>query len=260
MIRGIVLRRGGKGGGISKAVIVTVMMAILSLMRSTSKCLFLRRGTVAAFPIIIHNVSRRTRSQGNLLSNSNRSHQVSRTSRRWLVSTTSPSSSPEREQQQEEERILLIRQELERIGIDAKQLHQAAISSIENPTAGYDSNFGKPAIKTYRSFIYPKKEIVSTSISAAAGRCARQLDFQIKRQKSQTAEWVRNHDQALEARKQVFPLVLVLDNLRSSFNVGSIFRTADACGCQEIITCGITVSCHYLYLFESDYLNELVSK
>ena len=243
MIRGIVLRREGTGGGTPKAVIATVMMAILSLMPSTSKCLFLRRGTVAAFPIIIHNVSRRTRSQGNLLSNSNPFHQVSRTSRR-LVSTTSPSSSPEREQQ-EEERILLIQQELERIGIDAEQLHQAAISSIENPTAGYDSNFGKPAIKTYRSFIYPKKEIVSTSIAAAAGRCARQLDFQIKRQKSQTAEWVRNHDQALEARKQVFPLVLVLDNLRSSFNVGSIFRTADACGCQEIITCGITVSCHY---------------
>ena len=255
MIRGILFRRGG----IPKAVIVTAMMAILSLMPPTSKCLFLRRGTVAAFPITIHSVSRRTRSQGRLISNSNRFHQVSRTSRRWLVSTTSSSSSPEREQQ-EEERILLIRQELERIGIDAKQLHQAAISSIENPTAGYDSNFGKPAIKTYRSFIYPKKEIVSTSISAAAGRCARQLDFQIKRQKSQTAEWVRNHDQALEARKQVFPLVLVLDNLRSSFNVGSIFRTADACGCQEIITCGITVSCHYLYLFESDYLNELVSK
>ena len=40
--------------------------------------------------------------------------------------------------------------------------------------------------------------------------------------------------------RRIFPLILVLDNVRSAFNVGSIFRTADACGCLEIITTGIT--------------------
>jgi len=40
--------------------------------------------------------------------------------------------------------------------------------------------------------------------------------------------------------KVTFPLTIVLDNLRSAFNVGSIFRTADACGCKEVITTGIT--------------------
>lgn len=36
------------------------------------------------------------------------------------------------------------------------------------------------------------------------------------------------------------PLVLVLDNVRSGMNVGSIFRTADAFALEKIILCGIT--------------------
>lgn len=38
------------------------------------------------------------------------------------------------------------------------------------------------------------------------------------------------------------PIHLVLDNLRSAFNVGAIFRTADAIRAAEIICCGYT--CH----------------
>jgi len=37
-----------------------------------------------------------------------------------------------------------------------------------------------------------------------------------------------------------FPLILVLDNIRSSHNVGSIFRTADAFLLEGIYLCGIT--------------------
>lgn len=37
-----------------------------------------------------------------------------------------------------------------------------------------------------------------------------------------------------------FPLIILLDNVRSAFNVGSLFRTADAAGCSEVITTGIT--------------------
>ena len=36
------------------------------------------------------------------------------------------------------------------------------------------------------------------------------------------------------------PLVLILDDIRSMYNVGSIFRTADAFRIQKIILCGIT--------------------
>ena len=38
------------------------------------------------------------------------------------------------------------------------------------------------------------------------------------------------------------PLILVLDNVRSTHNVGSIFRTADAFRVQEIFLCGITAT------------------
>jgi len=37
-----------------------------------------------------------------------------------------------------------------------------------------------------------------------------------------------------------YPLHGLLDNLRSGFNVGSIFRTADACGISHLHLCGIT--------------------
>lgn len=37
-----------------------------------------------------------------------------------------------------------------------------------------------------------------------------------------------------------FNLVVVLDNIRSTYNVGAIFRTADAAGVLKIYLCGIT--------------------
>jgi tRNA G18 (ribose-2'-O)-methylase SpoU len=36
------------------------------------------------------------------------------------------------------------------------------------------------------------------------------------------------------------PLVLVMDDIRSALNVGSIFRTADAFGLERVVLCGIT--------------------
>ena len=36
------------------------------------------------------------------------------------------------------------------------------------------------------------------------------------------------------------PIILVLDNVRSSFNVGSAFRTSDAFRIEKIYLCGIT--------------------
>lgn len=37
-----------------------------------------------------------------------------------------------------------------------------------------------------------------------------------------------------------YPVVVVLDNVRSLYNVGSIFRTSDAAGVDKIYLCGIT--------------------
>lgn len=38
------------------------------------------------------------------------------------------------------------------------------------------------------------------------------------------------------------PVVVVLDNVRSALNVGSIFRTSDAFAVEKIILCGITAT------------------
>lgn len=38
------------------------------------------------------------------------------------------------------------------------------------------------------------------------------------------------------------PVVVVLDNIRSAFNIGSIFRTADALAIEGVYLCGITAT------------------
>lgn len=43
-----------------------------------------------------------------------------------------------------------------------------------------------------------------------------------------------------EAPQERLPLVFVLDNIRSAFNVGSIFRTAECLGAEKVYLCGYT--------------------
>ncbi len=43
-------------------------------------------------------------------------------------------------------------------------------------------------------------------------------------------------------KSEKFALVLVLDNIRSMMNIGSVFRTADAFLLEEILLCGITAT------------------
>ena len=164
-----------------------------------------------------------------------------------LFSKTSgcPSSADESPNLREQ----LLHEQLSSIGVNADGIFEAALQSIENPTAGYDGDFGKPAIRTYRTFVYPKTthesdlaahdQNNSISLKAAAGRTARQVDFLIKRHQTHQSEWVRHHD-VIRDRRRVFPLILILDNVRSAFNVGSLDRTADATGCKAVYTCGIT--------------------
>ncbi|MCS7035394.1 MAG: RNA methyltransferase [Saprospiraceae bacterium] len=47
---------------------------------------------------------------------------------------------------------------------------------------------------------------------------------------------------SVEALKtsEKLPLVLVLDDIRSALNVGSVFRTADAFAVERLVLCGIT--------------------
>ncbi|HAK00537.1 MAG TPA: RNA methyltransferase [Bacteroidales bacterium] len=50
----------------------------------------------------------------------------------------------------------------------------------------------------------------------------------------------KTHAEFRDAEK--FPLILVLDNVRSMMNIGSIFRTADAFMLESILLCGITAT------------------
>ncbi len=52
---------------------------------------------------------------------------------------------------------------------------------------------------------------------------------------------IHKQDGERKQSKQI-PLYLVLDNLRSSFNVGSIFRTAECFGVSKLILCGYTAN------------------
>jgi 23S rRNA (guanosine2251-2'-O)-methyltransferase len=40
--------------------------------------------------------------------------------------------------------------------------------------------------------------------------------------------------------KSSLPVIVVLDNIRSLYNTGAFFRTADACAVQKLVLCGIT--------------------
>lgn len=154
-------------------------------------------------------------------------------------------------------RMIALHEQLMRLGIDANQLSQAAIQSLEDPTMGPSAEFGISALRAYRSFVFPKSRIADQSksssspekqgsllLAATASNCARQVEFLIKRHKSHQAEWVRHTDELTTTSQPrsapCFPIVLLLDNVRSAFNVGSLFRTADACGCQLVVTTGIT--------------------
>ena len=53
--------------------------------------------------------------------------------------------------------------------------------------------------------------------------------------------WELNRKTEAEFRKQEkFPIVLVLDDIRSLNNIGSFFRTADAFNIEKVFLCGIT--------------------
>lgn len=84
--------------------------------------------------------------------------------------------------------------------------------------------------------------VARENVEVSANRYARQIDFLSKRHRSREADWVRHIDTSDSRR--TFPLVLVLDNVRSAANVGSILRSAEACGCLEILTTGITPHPH----------------
>ncbi|CAM9630523.1 unnamed protein product [Discosporangium mesarthrocarpum] len=81
-------------------------------------------------------------------------------------------------------------------------------------------------------------------LGRAAERTAHQVAFLVRRHRADRSQYLRNKDAALsEAERRGLPshpIVLVCDNVRSAYNVGSIFRSADTARVAEVITCGYT--------------------
>ena len=61
----------------------------------------------------------------------------------------------------------------------------------------------------------------------------------VRMRKLRTIEMNRLTVEEFKASEKL-PLVVVLDDVRSLYNVGSVFRTADAFRVEEVVLCGIT--------------------
>ena len=67
----------------------------------------------------------------------------------------------------------------------------------------------------------------------------RLLDRQLRDQDFLPADFVTTQDQFCQDYQRR-PLYFILDNIRSAFNVGAIFRLADGVGASEVALCGYT--------------------
>lgn len=158
-----------------------------------------------------------------------------------------------------------------------------AINSISSDELLGDDLAGTAPSRIYRSFVAPKPtaEAIPDSDSAeyiqtrkpllgplerAAQRTAVQIEQAMRQVRADRASYLRNTDKPLASLlnavavtadmdgeiKKLNPVVIVLDNLRSAFNVGSIFRSADTAGAAGVITCGIcpkvNFSSYFVYL------------
>ena len=130
---------------------------------------------------------------------------------------------------------------------------------------------GTSILRTYRSFVYPKPYkqniYLLESVEKAANRTATQIELCLRQYRADLATYLRNIDKEFNnnidshnnnneeivrannssnsndnssINRKVQPVIFILDNLRSAFNVGSIFRTSETGGVYQILTIGIT--------------------
>jgi len=123
---------------------------------------------------------------------------------------------------------------------------------------------GTSPARIYRSFVAPRPQAryILEPVERAAKRTAAQIELSLRQVRADQASYLRNLDRPAAllrtpgegeeagagegdggvrlARPTVHPVALVLDNVRSAFNVGSMFRSAETAGAAEVVTCGIT--------------------
>ena len=104
-----------------------------------------------------------------------------------------------------------------------------------------------PPRKAYDSFARPRdgEPCDDDFVTKKAPLVAQQVAFLHRHELARRNELLRNVDDAeralANARRPRHNVTVVLDNLRSAENVGSIFRTADAAR-ASIVTCGFTTT------------------
>ena len=156
-------------------------------------------------------------------------------------------SPSEQERAVDPERLLALNKELEAMDISAEDL------------MGDDLAGTSPA-KIYRSFVCPRpgKAHLIEPVERAAKRTASQLELSLRQVRADQSAYLRNVDKSKDVLSMTsgdryedsgsgntiastrHPMVILLDNVRSAFNVGSLFRTGETAGIEEIITAGIT--------------------
>jgi 23S rRNA (guanosine2251-2'-O)-methyltransferase len=127
-----------------------------------------------------------------------------------------------------------------------------------------DDYQGTPPARICRSYIFPRitAKHLPEPIERSAKRTAEQILLAVRQVKADRASYLINTDKSpglqnttllLNSEDQLVeshttstpnlprhPMILILDNIRSAFNVGSMFRTAETAGIAQIVTCGIT--------------------
>lgn len=113
-----------------------------------------------------------------------------------------------------------------------------ALDTAESSAGKVFSTFVGSGGATGRGGVAPRGEL----LEAAARRSAHHIAHLLRAERAAAAEYLRNTDPT-EARPDARPphkIHLVLDNVRSAYNVGSLFRTADTAHVAEVVTCGFT--------------------
>jgi predicted O-methyltransferase YrrM/tRNA G18 (ribose-2'-O)-methylase SpoU len=134
-----------------------------------------------------------------------------------------------------DERERYLRAALVEVGVNAEDLFS-------------DEFVGSAALRAFHSYVCPRPAKRASCdqepLPKSSERVSHQISFLVRQHKAERTEHLRNRDRALEEYKakglEPHGIAVVCDNLRSAYNVGSIFRTADGARAAEVVTCGLT--------------------
>ena len=105
-----------------------------------------------------------------------------------------------------------------------------------------DSIEGGPPKKAFQTYVRPRAK--DNAVGQTPENAAHQIAFLQRHELARRATHLRNTDLAAQARRAAgltpHPVHVVLDNVRSAENVGSIYRSADCGRVEAVITCGFT--------------------